>query len=464
MVLLGFGAGALFSPNAGRGIRLATNCYPGTLVGMTDAADSPRRIAPTVRAVVTSRMTLWAAFIAVHVWLGMLNLYGPGFPIGDVTLVYKQWTDQIVLYDYWVGVDTVWVYPVVAIVPMLAAFAFGPALYASTWLTIVMLLDAVAFAAITGWMASRDRASVAWWWIAFLLLLGPIALARIDSITVPLAIVGVILLATRPTAAAVVLTVATWIKVWPAAIVLAVLIATRRRREVVIAGALVSAVIVGVALLFGSGANVFSFITQQTGRGLQVEAPVTTLWLWLARAGVPGTRVYYDQDILTYQMLGGGVTATAAAMTPVLAVAVAGVAALGVWAARRGAPATQLLAPLALAIVTTLIAFNKVGSPQFISWLAVVVVLGLGTHHAGYGRSFAVPSAIVLVVAALTQAFYPYLYIDLLTLNPILLVVITARNLLLFVLLAWAIREVVHVARHPEPAESLPAAAILAKD
>jgi len=148
----------------------------------------------------------------------------------------------------------------------------------------------------------------------------------------------------------------------------------------------------------------------------------------------------------------------------VLAVAVAAVAALGVWAVRRGVPATQLLAPLALAIVTTLIAFNKVGSPQFISWLAVVIVLGLGTHHAGYGRSFAVPAAIVLVVAALTQAFYPYLYTDLLSLNPILLVDVTARNLLLFVLLGWAIREVVHVALHPEPAESLSAAENLVKD
>ena len=431
---------------------------------MTDAADSPRPRASLPRAVATSRVTLWAAFIAVHVWLGMLNLYGPGFPIGDVTLVYKLWTDQIVLDNYWVGIDTVWVYPVVAIVPMLAAFAFGPALYASTWLTIVMLLDAVAFAAITGWVTSRDRASVAWWWIAFLLLLGPIALARIDSVTVPLAIVGVILLATRPTAAAVVLSIATWIKVWPAAILLAVVIASRRRREIVIAGALVSAAIVGVALLFGSGANVFSFITEQTGRGLQVEAPVTTLWLWLAKAGVPGTQVYYDRDILTYQVLGDHVAETAAAMTPVLAVAVVIVAALGVWAVRRGAPASQLLAPLALAIVTTLIAFNKVGSPQFISWLAVVIVLGLGTHRAGYGRSFAVPAAIVLVVAALTQAFYPYLYTDLLTLNPILLVDITVRNLLLFVLLAWAIREVLHVARHPETAEQPSPAEILAKD
>jgi hypothetical protein len=431
---------------------------------MTDAADSPRPRASLPRDLATSRVALWAAFIAVHVWLGMLNLYGPGFPIGDVTLVYKLWTDQIVLDNYWVGIDSAWVYPVVAIVPMLAAFAFGPALYASSWLTIVMLLDAVAFAAITGWVTSRDRASVAWWWIAFLLLLGPIALARIDSITVPLAIVGVILLATRPTAAAVVLSIATWIKVWPAAILLAVVIASRRRREIVIAGALVSAGIVGVALLFGSGANVFSFITEQTGRGLQVEAPVTTLWLWLAKAGVPGTQVYYDRDILTYQVLGDHVAETAAVMTPVLAVAVVIVAALGVWAVRRGAPASQLLAPLALAIVTTLIAFNKVGSPQFISWLAVVIVLGLGTHRAGYGRSFAVPAAIVLVVAALTQAFYPYLYTDLLTLNPILLVDITVRNLLLFVLLAWAIREVLHVARHPDTAEQPSPAETLAKD
>ena len=425
---------------------------------MTDAADSPRRFAPAVRAVVTNRMTLWLAFIAVHFWLGMLNLYGPGFPLGDVTLVYKLWTDQIVINNYWVGVDSVWVYPLLAIVPMLASFAFGPALYASTWLTIVMLLDAVAFAAITGWVTSRSRAAVGWWWIAFLLLLGPIALARIDSITVPLAIVGVILLATRPTAAAVVLTIATWIKVWPAAILLAIVIASRRRREVVVAGAAVSAAIVVVALLFGSGTNVFSFVTQQTGRGLQVEAPVTTLWLWLAKAGVPGTQVYYDQDILTYQMLGRGVSETAAVMTPVLVVAVIAVAALGVWATRRGARASQLLAPLALALVTTLIAFNKVGSPQFISWLAVVVVLGLGTRHAGFGRSFAVPAAIVIVIAALTQAFYPYLYIDLLSLNPILLVDITARNLLLFVLLAWAVREVVFVGLHPEPAEPLIAA------
>jgi len=419
----------------------------------SDRDVSSKRTVSAKNAVLSNRALLWLAFVAVHVWLGMMCLFGPGFPLGDVTVVYRRWVDQIVLVDFWVGIDTVWVYPVLAIVPMLAAFAFGPAVYASTWLTIVMLVNAVAFAAITGWTTTRDRAVVGWWWVGFLLLLGPIAVARIDAVTVSLAIVGVLLLATRPVAAAVVLAVATWVKVWPAALLAAIVITSRRRRDVVLAAVAVSAGIVVVALLFGSGGNVFSFVTQQTGRGLQVEAPVSMIWLWQAALGSPDTWIYYDQDILTYQFVGDGVAATASVMTPLLAVAALAVAGLGIWAVRRGASANTLLPPLALALVTTLIVVNKVGSPQFVSWLAVPVVLGLATRLAGRGRSFRFPAVVVLVVAALTQSFYPYLYNELLSLNPILVIAITARNLLLVVVLAWAIREVVAVAhnatRHP---------------
>lgn len=415
---------------------------------MTDAADSLRPPVSVVRSVVGNRVTLWIGFVAVHFWLGMLALFGPGFPLGDVVVVYKQWIDQVVVNDFWVGIDAPWVYPVVAIVPMLAAFALGPDLYGSTWISIVMLLDAVAFASITGWLASKNRAVVAWWWLGFLVLLGPIAVARIDAITVSLAIVGVLLLATRPTAAGVVLAVATWIKVWPAAVIAAVVIASRHRRDVVVAALGTSAVVVAFALLFGSGAHVFSFITEQTGRGLQVEAPITTFWMWAAALGAPNTYVYFDNDILTYQVVGSGVSVAAAVMTPILAVVALGVAGVGVWAVRRGAAAADLIAPLSLAIVVTLIAFNKVGSPQFISWLAVPVVLGLATRLAGRGRPFAVPAGLVLLVAALTQSFYPYLYNDLLSLDPVLLALLTLRNLLLFVLLAWAVRAVVLTGRH----------------
>jgi len=412
--------------------------------------DEPRK---PVAAVLSNPALSWAGFILVHLWLGQLNLRGPGYPLGDVTGVYKFWMDQALAADFWVGMDSVWVYPIGALLPMLAATALGPEQYGATWLTMAMILDAVAFGFITGWGRARERTAVAWWWVAFLLMLGPIALGRIDSVTVPLAMVGVILIAARPRVGAVMLAVATWVKVWPAALIVAALVALRGRGQILAASVLVSAGIVFVALVAGSGLNVFSFITEQTGRGLQVESPVGSTWAWLAFAGVPGAAVYYDGDILTYQVQGPGVEAAAAVMTPVLALVVLVIVGLGVRAVRAGTPAGDLLPALALALVAALIAVNKVGSPQFVGWLAVPVVLGLATSAAGLGRSFRVPAAITLVIAALTQVVYPYLYGYLLDLNPLLLGALTARNALEFVLLGWAIRAIVRAPlaqRHPQ--------------
>ena len=89
---------------------------------------------------------------------------------------------------------------------------------------MVLLLDAAAFAVLIGGRDPR-RLLAAWWWLGFLLLLGPIALARLDAVAVALCIVGLLWLNLHETAAVVTLTVATWIKVWPAA-----LIARRRDR------------------------------------------------------------------------------------------------------------------------------------------------------------------------------------------------------------------------------------------
>lgn len=378
-----------------------------------------------------------------HLWLGLVNLYAPGLPLGDVTLVYKFWMDQALVANFWVGIDTMWVYPIVALVPMLAAYLFGPDQYASTWLSMVMVLNAVAFGVVTGWGRSRERIGVAWWWVAFLLLLGPIALGRIDSVTVPLALVGVLLIARRPAVATVVLAVATWIKVWPAAVIAAAIIALRSRLHVLAAALLTSVVIMTIALTLGSGANLLSFVTQQTGRGLQIEAPVSTFWLWQVVAGVPGTFVYYNRDILTFQVDGAGVALTASLMTAVLALAVLSIALLGVRATRAGVAPGDLFPVLTLALVTALIAFNKVGSPQFVSWLAVPIVLGLATSSAGFGRSFRTPAIIGLVIAALTQLIYPTFYTSLLLADVPILIVLTARNVLLFVLLIWAVRAIV---------------------
>jgi hypothetical protein len=396
-----------------------------------------------VRRLGSNQLVLWISFVLVHLWLGMLNLFGPGLPLGDVTYTYKFWVEQSILNGYTVGIDGGFVYPIVALVPMYLSWIFGPEVYSSTWLSMIMLLNATAFGMLTGWGFRHERLAAAWWWIAFLVLLGPISLGRIDSVTIPLAIIGVTLLAKRPAIAALLLAVATWIKVWPAALLAAIVVATRHRLTAIWMSAAVSVTVIGIALLYGSGGNVFSFFTQQAGRGMQVEAPASTVWLWLAKAGVPDTFVYYDQGILTYQIQGVGTDVASQIMTPLMACVALVVVVAGVFAVWRGASAAHVLPPLALALVTTLIALNKVGSPQFVSWFAVPIVLGLVTSAVGGGIRFRVPAILVLTIGGLTQVIYPYLYPYLLGLDTVMLLAITLRNLLYFVLLAWAIHAIV---------------------
>ena len=114
------------------------------------------------RAVASSPITVWAAFVLVHLWLGLVNLYHRSAPLGDVSVVYRFWMDQA-MQGTWVGIDTAWVYPIVALVPMLASLLFGADQYASTWLSMVMILNAVAFGFVTGWGRSRERVTLGWW-------------------------------------------------------------------------------------------------------------------------------------------------------------------------------------------------------------------------------------------------------------------------------------------------------------
>ena len=404
---------------------------------MTDAAPPDGGTTSRLAAFFTNPITLWGAFVLVHLGLGLLCLFAPGLPMGDVEL-YRWWVSRGTEAGLWVGIDTAWVYPIVALVPMILASAFGSLLYPSTWLSLVMIVNAAAFAVLL----TRGRAAAvgAWWWMGFLVLLGPIALARIDSITVPVALAGMLLLATRPRVAAVLLTVAAWIKVWPAALVAAAIVALRSRLMILMAAVVTSGVIVLTALILGSQGNVLSFITEQTGRGVQIESPIATFWMWDAfRGRIGGSSLYYDGSIMTYQLRGPGIEIAAAVMTPLLALAVAALLVVAALAIRRGVAAGELLPPLVLAITTALILFNKVGSPQFVGWLAVPIVFGLVSARIAGGPSFLVPSLLGLGIAGLTQVFYPYLYGWLLALDVNMLVALTARNLLYIPLLVWAI-------------------------
>ncbi|MET0933270.1 MAG: glycosyltransferase 87 family protein, partial [Mycetocola sp.] len=299
-------------------------------------------------------------------------------------------------------------------------------------------LNAAGFALLLGTGRSRRREVAAWWWLGFTALLGPIALGRIDAVTVPIAVVALVIVVRHPFLAGVLLAIVTWVKVWPAALIAALLVASRDRVAVLLAGAATSAALAAIVVVLGGGEHLFGFVGEQTSRGLQIEAPVATPYLWLASAQAAGSFLYYDYEILTFQVAGPGTGEVARLMTPLLAFAATGTVLAGVLAMRRGASVVRLLPSLALALVLVLIVFNKVGSPQFQTWLIAPVVVGLLYR----GRAFAWPAGLALGLAALTQLIYPYFYGMLLTATPAMIVLVSLRNAGLVVLLAWALVDV----------------------
>jgi hypothetical protein len=395
-----------------------------------------------------SRLWLWSAFAFVHLLWAVTALSFDGYRLGDVLTQYLPWAQRVIDHHVIVGVDRPWVYPIVALVPILLPILFGPTLYGWMWVLMVTALDAAAVAVLTR-RRIRPRWSAAWWWIGFMLLLGPISITRIDTVSVPVVIIALVWLATRPRVALVLLTLATWIKVWPAAILAAMLIGMRRRWRTAIVAAATSVVIAAVPLLLGGSVkHLLSFVMMQGDRGLQVEAPVTTPWLWVAafHGNLGATRVYYDRALNTFEVTGPGTHAAAELMTPLLAIAVVVIAVLGILAARRNG--AEALPALMLALVMAFILFNKVLSPQYITWIAAPVIYGLIVQ----ARRFRTPAIMAAVTALLTQAFYPWLYSLILAPNVFGITLLLARNVMLCVLLIWAVAQLCR----PAPALARP--------
>lgn len=385
---------------------------------------------------------LWIAFAAVHVLIAVLGFVLPNEPMGDVYNVYDPWSTWALTGRGIMGVTESWVYPQLALVPMILAQGFGLiAGYVIGWAILVTLCDAVAFALLVGRGRSRGRVTAAWFWLAFIALIGPVGMYRLDGITVPLTLAGCLWLVGRPWLGSILLAVATWMKVWPAALIAAAVIAVRRRFTVIAGAALVSVLTLAAVFAAGGIRHAFGFVTDQADRGLQLEAPVSAWYLWRAVAGIPGSYIYYDRDILTFQVMGPGMQDVAAVMTPLLIVAVAALAALGAYKAWRGAGFLRLFPALALALVLAFIVFNKVGSPQYLTWIIAPLAVGLVIDRRRWLR----PAALGLIIAGITQVIYPLTYGGLLNAEALPAAVLTLRNVLVAVLLVWAVVRVVQV-------------------
>jgi len=367
----------------------------------------------------------WGIFAAVHLVLIIENLLAPNGPLGDVLYTYPQWIGQGISGGGWQGLTAEGVYPFGALIPMY----FG-ALGVIGWFGFVVVVNAVAFSSVR---ERSPRAALAW--LGFLALLGPIAIGRIDVFTVALGVVVIALTDSNPRLAGALIAVATWVKVWPIVLGLSSLLTTRART--IAYWAFGTAAAVGLAgVIIGGVDNVFSFLGDQQGRGIQVEAVAATPWLWEAFGG-GFAAIVYSSELLTFEISGDSTAAVAAALTLIELIALGALAARIVLHRIRmvGEITTHILGLALTTLISLLIVFNKVGSPQFVSWLGVAVIALVLYWHPRWSP---ILIALIGAIAFLTHVLYPYAYFDFLALEPAPLALITARNICEVALFATA--------------------------
>jgi len=389
---------------------------------------------------------LLTANLLAHFWLFVFaDVFKRVAPMNDV-LLYGYWLQQMQANGSILGVNQDFVYPAPALIPMFLAKLIGGNLGILVgWTTMVAVLSSLALIAMVQTSGSSKASFLAgWFWVTSIMLLGPVSISRIDVFAAILALFGVVAIAqSRLRTAISLFTFGAWIKIWPFALALGMFFAERGKNVIAAIATGLSFAILLVAFLFGGNLSVLSFLYTQGDRGIQIESVVATFWLWAAKLGLPNAGIYFDQQMLTNQVSGIYAVEVGNLITLAMFVALAITGWLGWRAAKAGAARVQVFAAVGLTAVLDLIVFNKVGSPQFMIWLAVPIAAWI---------FFELPrakAAVVfgLTISALTQLVYPILYIDLMGLGDSSMLALTARNVGLLLFLVWANRQLSALAK-----------------
>ena len=420
---------------------------------VTGARPGPQRRRP--QEWLNRPAAVWVGFAVVHVyflcWMATFFLHGWAF---SDTEQYREWAmagynapDQ--------GSVSPWVYPVLAQVPIMFPRIAGYDLYLLAWTLMITALNAVAM-----WFllhrAPRSGVLAGWWWVVFTVFLGYLSFARVEGVAAPIVFIGLLYAVRHPVVGSALLSIATWIKVWPAAVLLAMVIALKQRVRIITAGVVVTLFVVLGVLVLGGIERIADFLLNQGSRGMQLEATFSTPWVWAAVLGLADSRIADNTAINSTEVYGPGVEVMASLMQPLLLMAVLVAAVLLIRALRRGADRARLVHAGSLLLTIVLIVFNKVGSPQFMIWLAPVIMVGL-LHDRVRWR---IPALLTLGIAATTFVIYPLFYTPLIHANPVMAGVLTLRNVLLVILLGWTVRRIWQLGA-PAAAGARPGATVL---
>lgn len=350
--------------------------------------------------------------------------------------------------------DGPWEYPAAAAMFMAFPALLRGAPYSTVFVLQMVLVDLLMLGLLVFWGMRRGSWAGAWFWLAAVPLLGPVALGRFDLVPTLFAAGGLMAsAAAAPLTAGVLFATGASVKLWPALLVPIVLALHRGGGRLLAAGSAVGLAVVGLVAWFGELKYLLSFLTYQQDRGLEIEA-VPALPLMIQ--GADGLR----RDIsITFGFGAWEVHGPGEELLLLIAdlglVAVLLLVAWLTWRVRRSvgsatAERGQAAVVLGVVLMTGFLLFDKVLSAQYPLWIAGLVALALCWPNSPL-RPVVLPLCGVLL---LTQLVYPIYFQDLVNrADPLPVRFLQARDALLIVVFLEAAWVAYRLGRVPEVSE-----------
>ncbi|HZA72985.1 MAG TPA: glycosyltransferase family 87 protein [Propionibacteriaceae bacterium] len=353
---------------------------------------------------------------------------------GDVFYYHRK---LAALFDVGLG-QTLNEYPTPVVWILLLPYGAGAGTrtgYLAGFLVFMLALDAVFTYALYRSAGRRHDRAVDFW-VLFPPLVGALGYLRFDMLPAVLAGGALLAARTRPWVTGALTGLGAAIKLWPALLIPSFLAHKPDRRPAGIAFVVVGFGLAAVSLVAGGMTRLFSPLTWQSGRGLQIEA-IWSIPLMAARALRPDAWVVRISRYQAYEIFGPGVELWVGVSNVATVIGLAVLAVLFVRAFRAGGGTPVAVAFLVLTTIAVMIVTNKTLSPQYLLWLGGPgAALLLLRHRATPAERPAIrhTAYALLALALLTHLVYPTLYNGLLgRTGPAMLVIATivtaVRNL-----------------------------------
>jgi hypothetical protein len=283
--------------------------------------------------------------------------------------------------------------------------------YLVAFLLFMLLLDA-AFTLALYRSAGRKHGWAVDFWLLFVFLIGALSYLRFDML--PAVLAGGALLAARrrPWVTGALTGLGAAIKLWPALLIPAFLSYRRDRKPAGLAFLGVGVGLALISLLIGGWTRLFSPLTWQSDRGLQIESIWATP-LMVARAIQPAAWVVDISKYQAYEIVGPGVAAWLVVSNVATVLGLVFLVLLFVRAFRSGGSTPVAVGFLIVATVAIMIMTNKTLSPQYLLWLggpAAALLVLRPKATADESRAIGRVAVQLLILALLNHLVYPLLY------------------------------------------------------